>query len=81
MNNHVRVAYARATGREKEGEEIESKAKETEQNQRRVPQKGDDCPICYEDMHQADIKILTFCVECGNALHNECFTQCRHLFA
>jgi len=75
MNNHVRVAYARATGGEKEGEEIESKAKETEQDQRRVPQEGDDCPICYEDMHEADIKTLTFCVECGNALHNECFTQ------
>ena len=47
------------------------------QSKKRLPGEEDDCPICYENMHRADEKTLTFCEECGNGLHKECFQQCR----
>jgi len=69
---HPRVseAYAQATGKA-----TSSKVTDDSTNKRRIPGPEDDCPICYETMHVVDTKSLTFCVECGNALHNECFEQ------
>ncbi|KAJ7203809.1 hypothetical protein GGX14DRAFT_698911 [Mycena pura] len=36
----------------------------------------DDCPICYDGMNAAT-EMLTFCAECGNGVHVECFAQCE----
>jgi hypothetical protein len=47
-----------------------------EADNRRIPGEGDDCPVCYESMHGAPEKMLTFCDACGNALHSECWKQC-----
>ena len=74
--DRIQAAYAKAMGRTEEAAELESKAKKGDESKRRVPEEGDDCPICYDSMHHLDMKILTFCDECGNALHTECFQQC-----
>ncbi|KAF7976507.1 hypothetical protein HWV62_6313 [Athelia sp. TMB] len=68
----VRDAYARATGKVSA-----TSSKQANNAERRVPGPGDECPICYEGMHKLDQKKLTWCAECGNALHNECFSQCK----
>jgi len=73
-NAHIQAAYTRAVGRPDEAERLDSKAEEAK-DQRRMPEEGDDCPVCYESMHDVDIKTLTFCEKCGNALHMECFQQ------
>ncbi|KAJ7203801.1 hypothetical protein GGX14DRAFT_647966 [Mycena pura] len=41
---------------------------------RRIPGEEDDCPICYDNMNAAT-EMLTFCEECGNAVHGECFAR------
>ena len=76
--SHARVqtAYAKAMGRTKAAAEEESQVEKDDGGKKRIPEEGDDCPICYDSMHNVDIKILTFCDECGNALHAECFQQC-----
>ncbi|KAF8577250.1 hypothetical protein K439DRAFT_1664311 [Ramaria rubella] len=74
-NSRIHAAYAKALGHTDDEAELGSKATEVEQNKRRTPEEGDDCPICYESMHDVDVKALTFCEECGNALHTECFQQ------
>jgi len=66
-------------GRTDEVADLEAKANEGGQSKKRILAEGDDCPICYEAMHDVDVKTLTFCEECGNALHTECFNQCRFL--
>jgi len=63
----AREAYARATGK--------NLTQEGSSKKRRVMEKGDDCPICYETMHGLGEGKLRFCDECGNALHGECFEQ------
>ncbi|KAF7967067.1 hypothetical protein HWV62_35967 [Athelia sp. TMB] len=68
----VRDAYARATGKVSA-----TSSKQANNAERRVPGLGDECPICYEGMHELDQKKLTWCADCGNALHNECFSQCE----
>ncbi|GAA5825834.1 hypothetical protein JCM3770_005238 [Rhodotorula araucariae] len=43
---------------------------------KRVPEEGDNCPICYEEFEAGSEKGLAFCLSttgCGNALHAECF--------
>lgn len=62
-------------GRTDDATVLESKANESDQKNKRIPKEDDDCPICYESMFKVDVKSLTFCVQCGNALHNECFQQ------
>ncbi|KZO97068.1 hypothetical protein CALVIDRAFT_454547, partial [Calocera viscosa TUFC12733] len=42
---------------------------------KRLPQEGDDCPICYEAMPVNSDAGLVFCRSCGNGLHKGCFTQ------
>ncbi|GAA5915396.1 hypothetical protein JCM5296_005995 [Sporobolomyces johnsonii] len=45
---------------------------------KRVPAKGDACPICYEDFTPNSEAGLVFCLSfqgCGNALHSECFAN------
>ncbi|TFK33867.1 hypothetical protein BDQ12DRAFT_690526 [Crucibulum laeve] len=70
---HVRAAFARAMGKEKEGDAPAEP--EASQGKRRIPGEDDDCPICYDSMYQVAEAKLTFCEECGNALHLECFQQ------
>ncbi|KAI0636763.1 hypothetical protein C8Q77DRAFT_1094450 [Trametes polyzona] len=66
-NERVRRAYAQATGKELPST--------TQAGQKRLPQEEDDCPICYENMYRVAETLLTFCGECGNGLHKECFGQ------
>jgi hypothetical protein len=68
---HIRDAYAQATGKA-----VIADTKNDDNKKKRIPGPDDDCPICYESMHGVDLESLTFCEECGNALHNECFRQC-----
>jgi hypothetical protein len=72
-HRHIREAYARATGKSTAVETTD----DDNDKKRRIPGPDDDCPICYESMHNIDVKLLTFCEECGNALHRECFKQCK----
>ena len=70
-HERIRNAYAQATGKK-----IASSSQS--QSKKRLPSAEDDCPICYENMHGAKESTLTFCEECGNGLHKECFQQCKH---
>ncbi|KAI0664601.1 hypothetical protein C8Q70DRAFT_1987 [Cubamyces menziesii] len=67
-HERIRNAYAQATGK---AVASSSQAK----TKKRLPEKEDDCPVCYENMHGVAEKLLTFCEECGNGLHKECFQQ------
>ncbi|TCD66806.1 hypothetical protein EIP91_000942 [Steccherinum ochraceum] len=64
----VRDAYAKATGKA-------SSSSQPYQGKKRIPTEEDDCPVCYENMFKAKESTLTFCDECGNGLHKECFQQ------
>ncbi|THH17412.1 hypothetical protein EW146_g3413 [Bondarzewia mesenterica] len=66
----IRDAYARATGKA-----TPSSSADAGRKKKRIPGPDDDCPICYDGMHGVNEKQLTFCDECGNAVHNECFQQ------
>ncbi|KAI0934905.1 hypothetical protein AcV5_006599 [Taiwanofungus camphoratus] len=66
----IKDAYARATGKA-----IAQTSEDDQRQKKRIPGPDDDCPICYENMHGASESILTFCEECGNGLHKECFRQ------
>ncbi|KAI9512842.1 hypothetical protein F5148DRAFT_1160312 [Russula earlei] len=68
-HDKVLEAYARATGKASTSTPSDSK--------RRIPGPEDNCPICYESMHEVSQDKLMFCEECGNALHTECFDQWR----
>ena len=68
----VREAHARATGKAVATPDVQSSSK------KRIPGPDDDCPICYEGMHGVSETLLTFCDECGNTLHQQCFDQCKH---
>ena len=70
----IRDAYARATG--KITATASSSNVEPANEKKRIPGPDDDCPICYESMHGTSETSLTWCDECGNALHKECFDQC-----
>jgi hypothetical protein len=72
---HPRVleAYLRATGQKAESSSA------AQSSRKRIPGEEDDCPICYDTMHRVAEVALTFCEECGNALHKECFEQCAWL--
>ncbi|PPQ91350.1 hypothetical protein CVT25_004117 [Psilocybe cyanescens] len=70
---HVREAYARATGRIPATANACSNPAQAKN--RRVPGPDDDCPICYDGMHGVAEASLTYCEQCGNAVHKECFQQ------
>ncbi|OCH92261.1 hypothetical protein OBBRIDRAFT_886411 [Obba rivulosa] len=70
LNTRVREAYARATGKP-----VASSSATDVTQKKRIPGAEDDCPICYENLHGAKESELTFCQECGNAVHKECFQQ------
>lgn len=69
-HERIRNAYAQATGKA-------IPASSQKGGKKRLPEKEDDCPICYENMHGVAEKLLSFCEECGNGLHKECFQQCE----
>ncbi|KAL7283567.1 hypothetical protein ACG7TL_003002 [Trametes sanguinea] len=67
-HDRIRNAYAQATGK--------AVASTSQTNaKKRIPGKDDDCPVCYENMHGIAEKLLTFCEECGNGLHLQCFQE------
>ena len=68
-HERIRNAYAQATGK-KVASSSQPQAK------KRLPEKDDDCPVCYDNMHKAEETNLVFCEECGNGLHKDCFQQC-----
>lgn len=70
-NPRIREAHARATGKATATSDAQFSSK------KRIPGPDDDCPICYEGMHNVNETLLTFCEECGNALHRQCFEQCK----
>ncbi|KAG6845270.1 hypothetical protein H0H87_011679 [Tephrocybe sp. NHM501043] len=72
-NPRIREAHARAMGKATTA----TTSAET-LNKKRVPGPDDDCPICYEGMHGVSETSLIFCEECGNALHKQCFDQCKY---
>ncbi|KAH7889342.1 hypothetical protein F5I97DRAFT_1843539 [Phlebopus sp. FC_14] len=76
-HQRVREAYARATGRSVNtndvGEGASSEPAST--GARRQPTAEDDCPICYEGMHGAAESLLVWCETCGNAVHQGCFAE------
>lgn len=76
-NPHVREAYARATGRMPASA---NSSKAASDKNKRVPGPDDDCPICYDGMHGVAEASLTYCEQCGNAVHKECFQQCTLSF-
>ncbi|KAI0780721.1 hypothetical protein BD413DRAFT_499548 [Trametes elegans] len=67
-HERVRNAYAQATGKAVASASAAS-------GKKRLPQKEDDCPVCYENMHNVAEELLIFCMECGNGLHKDCFQQ------
>ncbi|KLO14892.1 hypothetical protein SCHPADRAFT_825594 [Schizopora paradoxa] len=71
-NTRVRDAYAQASGRP-----LSSQASSSSNNgqNKRKPGPDDDCPVCYETMHNVQEKQLSYCEACGNCLHKDCFTQ------
>ncbi|PWN33658.1 uncharacterized protein FA14DRAFT_114598, partial [Meira miltonrushii] len=72
-NPSLQSAYLKAvSGSKKEDEEEDTKA----EGKRRIPQKGDVCPVCYEEFAEGISKDLVFCEEsCGNPLHKKCATE------
>ncbi|KAJ7852789.1 hypothetical protein B0H14DRAFT_2508875 [Mycena olivaceomarginata] len=72
-NPRLREAYARATGKSQAPSTPEASASSAPK--KRMPGEEDDCPICYDGMHNVAEASLTFCEECGNAVHGECFAQ------
>ncbi|KAJ7732333.1 hypothetical protein DFH07DRAFT_906092 [Mycena maculata] len=68
----IREAYARATGKATTSSQPPSTPEEGGPK-KRAPGPDDDCPICYDGMHEAPS--LTYCEACGNAVHGECFAQ------
>lgn len=72
-NSTLRSAYLKATYGIKEENKEESN-KEVEK--RRIPQKGDLCPICYEEFEEGMMDDLIFCqASCGNPLHKKCVIE------
>ncbi|KAG8881468.1 hypothetical protein FRB98_004307 [Tulasnella sp. 332] len=79
VSERLREQYAHATGTPspKKGKEPEEA---TNSKNRKVLEDGDDCPVCYESMQDAEEAKLDFCETCKNAIHKECFGQCESLF-
>ncbi|KAJ6468239.1 hypothetical protein C8R45DRAFT_1018007 [Mycena sanguinolenta] len=76
-NPRIREAYARATGKF----QTPSTPEASNGPKKRIPAEDDDCPICYDNMHNVAEASLTFCEECGNAVHGECFGQWKQTSA
>nr|GAT50740.1 predicted protein [Mycena chlorophos] len=77
-NPRVRAAYAAAVGKPLSSNPTggsSSKAAAEPEQKKRMPGEDDDCPICYDGMHNVPETQLVFCETCGNAVHKECFGQ------
>ncbi|KAF7335749.1 hypothetical protein MVEN_02230600 [Mycena venus] len=75
----IREAYARATGKTQTPSTPEPEV--AAGPKKRIPGEDDDCPICYDNMYGATEASLTFCEECGNAVHGVCFAQWKQTSA
>lgn len=72
-NPSLQSAYLKAASGSKKEEEEEDTG---DNSRRRIPQKGDVCPICYEEFAEGISKDLVFCEEsCGNPLHKKCASE------
>ncbi|KAL7411975.1 hypothetical protein BDY24DRAFT_416537 [Mrakia frigida] len=74
---NVRSAYRKAEGMEGEADKFGDLKGMGGVAEKKMPEEGDDCPICYDDLSAKD-PALTFCLApggCGRALHNECLGQ------
>lgn len=70
-NPSLRSAYLKATNGIKS--EYKQEKSMQENVKRRIPQKGDLCPICYEEFEKEMLSELIFCESsCGNPLHKKC---------
>ncbi|KAI1794565.1 hypothetical protein LXA43DRAFT_995617 [Ganoderma leucocontextum] len=67
VHEGVKEAYAQATGTKV--------ASGSQKNNKRLPEEGDGCPVCFDDMYGAAENTLAFCEECGKAVHKECFQK------
>ncbi|EGN95907.1 hypothetical protein SERLA73DRAFT_187179 [Serpula lacrymans var. lacrymans S7.3] len=76
-HERVREAYAQATGKPLASARSSKNAADSTciNKKGRLPGPEDDCPICYENMHGANVAALVFCDSCQNAVHKECFGQ------
>ncbi|KZT50867.1 hypothetical protein CALCODRAFT_535222 [Calocera cornea HHB12733] len=66
----VRAAYASASA-----SSTSTAAAPPAAASKRLPEEGDDCPICYESLPPGAEDGLVFCKSCGNGLHRGCFVQ------
>ncbi|KAH6887307.1 hypothetical protein BKA70DRAFT_1409685 [Coprinopsis sp. MPI-PUGE-AT-0042] len=66
-NPRMQAEYNKAVGK--------TAGPSTSSQPKRMPDQGDDCPICYDSMHGAGEASLVWCEGCGNAVHRGCFTQ------
>ncbi|ORY89438.1 hypothetical protein BCR35DRAFT_300624 [Leucosporidium creatinivorum] len=74
----VAKLYRVATGEEEADAEAEAGGSGSGVVQKKLPEEGDDCPICYEEFTVGQKKGLVFCLAlqgCGNPLHSICFGQ------
>ena len=68
-NPSLQSAYLKAISSNKMKDEGDTKINDN----CRIPQKGDVCPVCYEEFAEGISKDLVFCEEsCGNPLHKKC---------
>ncbi|WVF72215.1 hypothetical protein IAT40_007027 [Kwoniella sp. CBS 6097] len=75
-------AYMKATGatvqEEAVADEVKAQAEAAGVNLKRLEVIGDDCPVCYEEMTEDDVKEDRLTYDdtpsgCGKGLHKECF--------
>ncbi|OCF41291.1 hypothetical protein I317_04862 [Kwoniella heveanensis CBS 569] len=78
----ARKAYMRATGASVEeeavAEEVKAEAEAAGVNLNRLEVLGDDCPVCYEEITEDNVKEDKLVYDdtptgCGKGLHKECF--------
>ena len=69
-NPELRDAWKKAVGYTSDGE---SGPSEAPVGKRLIPDEGDVCGVCYEDLEPGSVEGLEFCLEsCGRPIHTDC---------
>ncbi|CBQ71722.1 conserved hypothetical protein [Sporisorium reilianum SRZ2] len=77
----LRKAWETAVGYQSDGNEMESDTEaasgsnqvEERAGKRLIPEEGDVCGVCYEDLEPGSVQGLEFCLEsCGRPIHTDC---------
>lgn len=70
----LRKAWATAVGYELEEDEASGSDQHTlPPGKRMIPEEGDVCGVCYEDLEAGSIEGLEFCLQsCGRPIHTDC---------